>query len=95
MSEKQIDHESLNEYRLANNPLERAFLEEWKEINKRAPMINHGWGTLEIILSSDFNDVQPISQRDANVAATVIQWLGTVCGQCFLRDVAERMKVAI
>jgi len=33
-----------------------------------------------------------VSQRDATVAATVIQWLGTNCGGAFIQDVENRIK---
>jgi hypothetical protein len=43
---------------------------------------------LELILSDDVNGtVAPLTQRDAMVAATVVQWLGTNCGQSFLHEV--------
>lgn len=31
-----------------------------------------------------------INQRDATIAATVVQWLGTNCGFCFLEKVLRR-----
>ena len=54
-------------------------------------------GILEILLAPS-NRVRPfdtkierISQRDASVAATVVQWLGTSCGLSFLVE-CERLS---
>lgn len=68
-------------------------------------MVDGGNTTLELILNlmspeerypNGFHPdpphpVTPVSQRDADVAATVIQWLGTNCGACFLREAEERI----
>lgn len=36
-------------------------------------------------------DPSKLTQRDADVAATVIQWLGTNCGFCFLEECLKEM----
>jgi hypothetical protein len=83
---KQIKHEGLRTYRFSfnDNPKEKDFAEAWKAENK----IVSGNSLLDHILAEDPNYPKgEVSQRDATVAATVIQWLGTPVGQCFLRDV--------
>lgn len=57
----------------------------WKEENAAHPAINHGLGVLEGILQEHKKPFDEISQRDAYIAATVVQWLGTNCGSAFLR----------
>lgn len=57
------------------NYREAAFAELWDELCER--------GQLEYLLAQ-------ISGRDRMVAATVIQWLGSNCGQYFLKQVNER-----
>lgn len=64
----------------ADNPREVAFAEQWLKINTQAlskPL-------LEYLLS------EYPTERDAQVAATVVQWLGTNVGMSFIRDVMER-----
>jgi hypothetical protein len=72
---------------------ERIFLRRWRAENKGVSGINGGRGILEIILSED-NTVAELTQRDATVAATVIQWFGTNCGRCFLEETEREIKTA-
>jgi hypothetical protein len=70
-----------------NNLLERIFAEEWASLNQGSRC------TLEYMLADEVNKPRgEVSQRDATVAATVIQWLGTDVGQCFLRTVLEKKE---
>lgn len=71
--------------RLNENPLEKAFAEEWqKECEK---------GLHEYILSSSPNNkrepVRPSVQLGAN---TIIQWLGSPVGQGFLLSILKRKE---
>lgn len=84
-----IKHEGLRTYRFKfnDNPMEKVFAEAWVEMN----MVVSGNGLLDHILAEDPNKPKgEVSQRDATVAATVIQWLGSPVGQCFLRDAMEK-----
>lgn len=73
--------------------MERVFLRHWREENKRKPGLNGGNGLLELLLSEVPNSGGvDICQRDATVAATVIQWLGTNCGQGFLHGVRKEYE---
>lgn len=76
---------------------ERAFYKRWKKENKRESWINFGNGVLQDIFAktggnpfSMFNFKGwklVINKRDQYIVATVIQWLGTNCGWCFLQEV--------
>ncbi len=82
--EMMMEHKGLRAYRLSREPLEKAFAEAWEEENKRAV----GHSLLDWLLAEDPNHPKgEVSQRDAAVAATIIQWLGTHVGQSFLRRV--------
>jgi len=94
----QIKHTSIHEYRNEYSPYELAFSELWVKENIRRPAINGGAGVLELLISPPserskgflFEMPADVSQRDANVAATIVQWLGTNCGQAFIYQ-AERL----
>lgn len=76
-------HKGLHRYRFEDNPLEKKFAEAWQERNDRG---RHG--VLEYLLAADNNHpAGEMSDRDAEVAATVVQWLGSHVGRCFLDDV--------
>lgn len=79
-----IKHEGLHTYRLRDNPLEQKFAKAWAADNKRSA----GCDLLDYLLAVDPNYPKgEVSQRDATVAATIIQWLGTPVGQSFLHQV--------
>ena len=61
----------------ADNPREVAFALQWSKYQVEGH-------TLAWLLGKDFSD------RDAEVAATIIQWLGSNVGMCFLEDVIKR-----
>lgn len=68
-------------YRFASNPHERAAAEHWNKINSG--------GTHLSFLFGQNNDRGHLSERDEFVAATLMQWLGSPVGQCYMRDLAE------
>ncbi len=85
-------HNSLQTARLNRMP-ERIYAEAWKEKNKRHSWLNSGFTYLEWILCPGKNYVPPlVSERDAQVAASVIQWLGTNCGFHFMLDCETEIK---
>lgn len=74
-----------SEYRFNLNPAEKIIAEEWVKNNEY-------FATTKYLLSDTVNkktSVSPIIEADIN---TVIQWLGSPCGQAFLKDVKERCK---
>lgn len=83
-----IKHEGHNHHRLEREPLERLFADEWRELNTGH---GRGHGPLAYMLAEDRNHPRgEVTERDAMVAATVIQWLGSNVGQCFLREVMSK-----
>ena len=85
-----MKHEGLRTYRLKDNPLEKKFADRWRNMNRREGLRH---GQLDYMLADDPN--RPggeVTERDAQVAATVIQWLGTHVGQCFLEAVQPKHR---
>jgi len=73
-------------YRFADNPSERLFYEAWLKENEHSSV-------LEYLMSTDeYGRRQPVSERDEQVSATVIQWLGSPVGRAFLRSVRTAPK---
>ena len=66
------------------NYAEKVFFDAWVKINTRDS--GRGYGLLETILGHVKGQVHPayVSQRDMDVATTVVQWLGTNCGRSFI-----------
>ncbi len=70
--------------------LEVVFAEQWEKENARRPGINFGHGILQDLmfkrrgLSTVCRFI--IRRRDAAIAATVVQWLGTNVGFCFVES---------
>lgn len=85
-------------------PREKAFAEVWKRLNTPKQWINNGYICLENILLTEHKNPKPmdnllfrslegeLTERDCFVAASVVQWLGTNCGQCFLDEVKRKIN---
>ena len=73
--------QGFRKYRFKDNPLEQKFAEEWVKRNRE--------GKILLYLTSPSNRLEQsdLCERDKIIAGSVIQWLGTPVGQCFLRDV--------
>ena len=81
---REIKHEGFSTHRLADNPMERLYAEAWK---RTAP------GTLGWLLGdSDSRGYSNFSERDAKVAASIIQWLGSPVGSSFVAEVLNRPR---
>lgn len=101
---KKLRHIGWRVERCRYSLLERVFAEEWiKECTPR-PGINYGFGLLQDLFvrpSKLFGLFRAgslrllISKRDAFVAATVVQWLGTNCGYAFLEKCLRRAGLKI
>jgi hypothetical protein len=88
-----VEHLSLQLRRATQRMPERVYLEHWRKLNVRHPSVNRGFTALEWILTPDGHDhPAPISRRDARVAASVVQWLGTNCGMGFLRSAEDEIR---
>lgn len=91
--------ESLQPGRMRNYS-ERIFVEQFRKECVAEPGVNGGWGLLELILVPDSTPISGfghpqhvphVSQRDAHVAASVIQWLGTSCGRAFIHTCERKI----
>lgn len=68
---------------------ERIFADHWRKQNENVTsFLNGGYGVLDHLLCADDRGriLSDITQEQATSAATVIQWLGTNCGWCFLEE---------
>ena len=73
-----------NQHRLNQNPLEKKFAWTWEKMN--GGIQRHG--ILDYLLAENNNQpMDEVSDRDREVAATVIQWLGSPVGKIFLYQV--------
>jgi hypothetical protein len=84
-----------NRLEFDKDDLENSFSRNWK-LEQNRTNINYGHGILQdlFILPSKkmYMNGEPltkITDRDRLVSATVVQWLGTNCGLCFLRETLE------
>jgi hypothetical protein len=85
-----IKHEGSHLYRLhpdAGNPLEVIYAEAWEKQNERRSGMPHG--TLEY-LAGNGQDPVAVTQEQATIAATVIQWLGSPVGQRFVEECLKK-----
>lgn len=78
-----IRHVGIYDYRLVNNPLEKVYSEHWEKLAEEY---------LKTLLYGPNKDSENERnlERDAVVAATIIQWLGSPVGQGFLEEVREK-----
>lgn len=77
---------------------EATFAKHWASLNRGRPGLNSGATALALLLREERtredheeNIPQP-TERDYMIAATVIQWLGTNGGRCFLSGVAKDLE---
>lgn len=80
--------------------IENAFSSIWQKHNIKERGINYGNGILQdLFFESSGNPLSvfnptvkhlKINNRDRLIVATVIQWLGTNVGFCFLREVLKK-----
>lgn len=78
-------YQGLQPHRLRQNPEEERFARAWAQENRDGR-------TLTYILCDGHEQHRPPtpSARDFDVAATVVQWLGSPVGQTFLRDLGYK-----
>lgn len=86
---KGLKNKGLHTHRFKGNPEERRFAEAWEEQNRHCLTLpylldpEHGCGIRRPPDPSD---------RDREVAATVVQWLGSPVGRSFLRDLGYERR---
>lgn len=64
--------------RIKREPEEKAFADAWQRANDRGNLLGY-------LVGDDGRAAEPTPEQ-VETAATVIQWLGSHVGQCFLRD---------
>lgn len=82
-----MKNRGINAQRLAREPEEKRFAEAWERYNVTGYTLDYLLGPV--------GTGKPIApgDRDREVAATVIQWLGSHVGSCFLRELGyERVE---
>lgn len=90
-----VAHRSIDYRRTRFNHREHAFASAWERENEVRPGLNFGHGTLMGLMVDQrqpghdwhplFYSRHTITNRDAAIVATVVQWLATTCGMEFLR----------
>lgn len=92
---------TLRPERAAELTPERIFAGLWDEYNRAWHGVNYGYTPLQLILNTrelragPWNykpPIDPVSERDEQVAQAVIQWLGTKCGAVFLEEAERRIR---
>lgn len=87
------DHASLHEDRLKSSESEQVYAEKWKEENTRHAGLNRGFTALEWILCPTKQRYpRRALQHEATIAATLVQWFGTNCGGCFVRECEKEIE---
>ena len=83
-----MKNKGLRTHRFRDNPEEKRIAEAWEEHETR------GNGLAHLLDDRSVQQGWPPapSDRDREVAATLIQWLGSTVGQGFLRDLGYERK---
>jgi hypothetical protein len=84
-----VKNKGLHQYRFKDEPIEERFAKKWEEhnVNSASKQLD-GKGTLDYLLAKNANYPNgEVTPRDREVAATVIQWLGSPVGTGFLTEV--------
>lgn len=89
-----LRHEGVHAQRVRSdhNKLEAVLARRWREQQARVRGLNRGLGVLENLMTPVGQDPEPITQRDAAVAATVVQWMGSPIGQAFMDECREEAE---
>ena len=78
-------------YRFKQNPREFEFAMAWDKINTNQQGRLDGRGVLDYLMAKKANHpAGEVTERDREVAATVIQWLGSHVGQYFLHELNKK-----
>jgi len=74
------DKDGFDRRRWPSNQLEEKFAVEWQKYN-------HNQNILKYLLSDEVNKDCYVEEHDEQIVNCLIQWLGSQCGQHFLRTV--------
>lgn len=89
--------------RIEHNAREKAFYDQWMEVNEPKAGINNGNGILQdLFIDKDHSKAsmttewkEVITNHERYIVATVIQWLGSNVGMCFLHDALKKVGMKI
>lgn len=80
--------------------MERLYAREWRKECKKKAWLNNGHGLLQdlFIFDNTFQKgvfgrkeyIHKLTKMERVIVATVIQWLGTNCGRCFIEKVLNK-----
>lgn len=87
-AEKEMLNRGLSTHRFRDNPEEQLFAEAWDAHNNSS---TRGYLAYLLTTGDQRFPVEP-TERDRQVAATVIQWLGSPVGRGFLEDLGYTKK---
>lgn len=102
--ERQNQHVGLFPDRLEHNEREKAFHDQWLKENIESAGVNYGFGILQDLFFERSGNpmgmmgtkcLERISERDRMIVATVIQWLGSNVGMCFLNEALRQFGAKI
>jgi ribosome biogenesis SPOUT family RNA methylase Rps3 len=85
---RKLKYKGLHTHRFKDNPEEKLFAEEWDKVN----VLGHNLAYLLDPMNGVGGRSPEPTDRENEVAATVIQWLGSPIGQHFLRDLGYVKK---
>ncbi len=85
------------------NPVEKALADHWESENARAHNVNYGQGILQDLFGEPHpvfgsripSFIHVVTPTERWIVATVIQWLGTNCGQSFLQEAFAKAGLKI
>jgi hypothetical protein len=73
--------------------MEEVYAKAWNLQNTARAGTSEGRGTLDYLLAKDCNyPMGEVTNRDREVAATVIQWLGSPVGQSFVKECQQQKR---
>jgi hypothetical protein len=88
-----MKNRGLHQYRFKDNPMEEVYAKAWNLQNTARAGTSEGRGTLDYLLAKDCNyPMGEVTNRDREVAATVIQWLGSPVGQSFVKECQQQKR---
>lgn len=78
----EIQHAGKSEHRLGSNPHERVFSDAWKREQRQSHVLQ--W--LLCVCPDQSTQDRDLTQPEATCAATLMQWLGSPVGWCWLNE---------
>ena len=88
-----MKNKGINTNRLRSNPAEKIFATNWEELNTDVYGKLGREGILDFILAKEANNPKgEVSNRDREVAASVVQWMGSPVGLMFLKQVQNEIE---